>query len=66
LLLHRLSCFWFAYKYQDSDRKVFYFPHNNKLEVLWTIVPAIVLTVLVVIGLRNWFLFTGEPDKADI
>jgi cytochrome c oxidase subunit 2 len=55
--------FWFAYKYQDSDRKVFYFPHNNKLEVLWTIVPAIVLTVLVVIGLRNWFLFTGEPDK---
>jgi len=55
--------FWFAFKYQDSDRKVFYFPHNNKLEVLWTIVPAIVLTVLVVIGLRNWFLFTGEPPK---
>ena len=56
--------FWFAYKYQESDnRKVFYFPHNNKLEVLWTIVPAIVLTVLVVIGLRNWFLFTGEPPK---
>lgn len=55
--------FWFAYKYQDSDRKVFYFPHNNKLEVLWTIVPAIVLTILVVIGLRNWFLFTGEPPK---
>lgn len=56
--------FWFAFKYQDSDRKVFYFPHNNKLEVLWTIVPAIVLTVLVVIGLRNWFLFTGEPPKS--
>jgi cytochrome c oxidase subunit 2 len=55
--------FWFAFKYQDSDRKVFYFPHNNKLEVLWTIVPAIVLTVLVVIGLRNWRLFTGEPPK---
>ena len=31
--------------------------------MLWTIVPAIVLTVLVVIGLRNWFLFTGEPPK---
>ena len=25
--------------------------------------PAIVLTVLVVIGLRNWFLFTGEPPQ---
>jgi len=56
--------FWFAFKYQESDtRKVFYFPHNNKLEILWTIVPAIVLTVLVVIGLRNWFLFTGAPPK---
>jgi cytochrome c oxidase subunit 2 len=55
--------FWFAYKYQDSGRKVFYFPHNTNLELLWTIVPAIVLTVLVVIGLRNWFLFTGEPTK---
>lgn len=60
-VLTQVVLFWFAYKYQDSDRKVFYFPHNNKLEVLWTIVPAIVLTVLVVIGLRNWFLFTGEP-----
>jgi cytochrome c oxidase subunit II len=56
--------FWFAYKYQETDnRKVYYFPHDNKLEVLWTIVPAIVLTVLVIIGLRNWFLFTGEPPK---
>lgn len=58
--------FWFAYKYQESDkRKVFYFPHNNKLEVIWTVVPAIALTVLVVIGLRNWFYFTGDaPAEA--
>lgn len=56
--------FWFAFKYQENEkRKVYFFPHDNKLEVLWTIVPAIVLTVLVVIGLRNWFLFTGEPPK---
>ncbi len=60
----QIILFWFAFKYQEKDsRKVFYFPHNNKLEVIWTIVPAIVLTVLVVIGLRNWFLFTGEPPK---
>lgn len=56
--------FWFAYKYQeDTNRKVFYFPHNTNLEILWTIVPALVLTVLVVIGLRNWFLFTGDAPK---
>lgn len=60
----QILLFWFAYKYQENDkRKVFYFPHDNRLEVLWTIVPAIVLTILVVIGLRNWFLFTGEPPK---
>lgn len=59
----QIVLFWFAYKYQEGDRKVFYFPHNNKLELLWTIVPAIVLTILVVVGLRNWFLFTGEPPK---
>ena len=56
--------FWFAYKYQENpERKVFYFPHNTNLELLWTVVPAIVLTVLVVIGLRNWFSFTGEAPK---
>lgn len=60
----QIILFWFAYKYQESEtRKVYFFPHDNKLEVLWTIVPAIVLTILVVIGLRNWFLFTGEPPK---
>ncbi len=60
----QIALFWFAYRYQESDtRKVFYFAHSNKLEIIWTVIPAIVLTVLVVIGLRNWFLFTGEPPK---
>ncbi|MDE3236968.1 MAG: cytochrome c oxidase subunit II [Bacteroidota bacterium] len=65
-IITQILLFYFAYKYQESDkRKVFYFPHNNKLEVLWTVVPAIALTVLVVIGLRNWFYFTGDaPDNA--
>jgi cytochrome c oxidase subunit 2 len=56
--------FVFAYKYQeDSNRKVVFFAHSTKLELIWTVIPAIALTVLVVIGLRNWFLFTGEPPK---
>src|SRR5574339_118517 len=53
--------FWFAYKYQESDkRKAYYYPHNNKLEVIWTAVPAIVLTVMVGFGLYYWFRITGE------
>ena len=56
--------FWFAYKYQESDnRKAFFFAHSTKLELIWTAIPAITLTVLVIFGLRNWFFFTGEPPK---
>lgn len=57
----QICLFWFAFRYQHSDkRKVFFFPHNNTLELIWTVVPAIALTVLVVIGLRNWFAMTTE------
>ncbi len=58
--------FWFSFRYQHSDkRKIFFFPHNNTLELIWTVVPAIALTVLVVIGLRNWFAMTSEaPSNA--
>ena len=55
---------WFSFKYQESDkRKAYYFTHNNKLELLWTGVPAIVLTVLVVFGLKYWFKFTSDAPK---
>lgn len=62
----QILLFWFAYKYQYNDkRKAFYFPHNNKLEVLWTTVPAIVLCGLVGVGLYYWFSITGEaPSNA--
>lgn len=64
--LTQILLFWFAYKYQyKPTKKVFYFPHNNKLEVLWTTVPAIFLCVLVGFGLYYWFQITGEaPDNA--
>jgi cytochrome c oxidase subunit 2 len=65
-ILTQILLFWFAFKYQESDnRKAVFFPHNTKLEIIWTVIPAIFLTVLVVIGLRNWFKFTGDaPDNA--
>jgi len=56
--------FWFSFKYQYSPkRKALYQPHNNKLEVIWTVVPAIFLTVLVGFGLFYWFKITGDPPK---
>ena len=60
----QILLFWFAFKYQEKENtKIFFFPHNNSLEILWTVVPAIVLAVLVVIGLKNWYSFTGDAPK---
>jgi cytochrome c oxidase subunit 2 len=60
----QILLFVFSYKYQESDKRTaYYFPHDNKLELLWTIVPAIVLTVLVVFGLKYWFKFTSEAPR---
>lgn len=63
-LITQTLLFWFSYKYQEKESyKPYFFPHNNRLEIIWTVIPAIVLTVLVVIGLRNWFIFTGDAPK---
>ena len=63
-VLTQILLFWFAYKYQFSEKRtVFYFPHNNKLELIWTVVPAIFLTVLVGFGLFYWFKITGDAPK---
>ena len=63
-VITQVLLFWFAYKYQENDnRKVFFFAHSTKLELIWTAIPAITLTVLVIFGLRNWFFFTGEAPK---
>lgn len=64
-IITQVLLFWFVFKYQEKDgQKAFYFPHNNKLELLWTTVPAIFLTVLVVFGLKYWFKMTA-PAPAD-
>jgi cytochrome c oxidase subunit II len=63
-VLTQVLLFWFAFKYQYSEkRKALYFPHDNRLEVLWTVVPAIFLTVLVGFGLFYWFIITGDAPK---
>ena len=63
-LITQILLFWFGYKYQQSDkRKPYFYSHNNRLEFIWTAIPAIAMTTLVVIGLRNWYSFTGPAPK---
>lgn len=60
----QILLFWFSFRYQESDkRKSYYFTNNNKLELIWTGVPAITLTILVVFGLKYWFKFTADAPK---
>ena len=63
-VITQVALFWFSFKYQESDtRKAYYYPHNNKLELIWTVIPAITLTVLVGFGLFYWFKITGDAPK---
>ncbi len=63
-VITQVALFWFSYKYQESDkRKAFFYPHNNKLELIWTVIPAIALTILVGFGLFYWFKITGDAPK---
>lgn len=56
--------FWFIYRYQSTEtRKAYYLAHNNKLEILWTTIPALALVILVVFGLKHWFTITGDAPK---
>lgn len=60
----QIALFWFSYKYQESDnRKPFYYPHNNKLELVWTAIPAITLSILVGFGIFYWVKITGPAPK---
>jgi len=60
--------FWFAFRYQSTGkRSSFYYAHNNKLELIWTTIPAIAMASLVAIGLKHWFAVTSPaPANAAV
>lgn len=54
-VITHILLFYFAYKYRaQKGRRARYIPHDNKLELVWTVIPAIVMTFLVVGGLDAW------------
>lgn len=67
-IITHILLFWFGYKYQyDENKRAAYYPDNNKLEVIWTLVPALVLTMLVVSGWKAWTDITDPaPENAHV
>lgn len=65
LVLMHIAMFSFAYIYRARpNRKAYFYPHNNTLEKIWTIVPAITLTVLVLFGFFTWRSITNVSEEA--
>ena len=56
--------FLFAAKYyHKKGNKATFFAHSTKLEMIWTIIPAIVLSVIIIYGLRTWNHITTPASK---
>lgn len=54
--------FFFSWKYVHSkNRKAYYFAHNNKLELVWTVIPSIALAFLIIYGLNVWNTVMADP-----
>ena len=67
-LLTNAALFYFAFKYRHKEgQKAYFYPHNDKLEMIWTIVPAIVLALLIFSGWKAWVKITEKaPDNAEV
>lgn len=56
--------FYYAYKFRGNSKTTAkYFAHDNRLEMAWTIVPAVVLAFVIIFGLKYWNEITDEAKE---
>jgi cytochrome c oxidase subunit 2 len=66
-IITHILLFWYAMKYRHKEgRKVKYYPDDNKLELIWTAVPAVVMFILVGMGLSKWYKITGPAPEGSM
>jgi cytochrome c oxidase subunit 2 len=59
------ALFFFAVKYRGKEgQKAYYFAHDNRLEMIWTVIPASALAVIIILGLRTWNDITSAPSDS--
>lgn len=59
--------FVFAIKYQKKKgRKAVFFAHSTKLELVWTIIPAVTLAGIIIGGLLVWNKITTPVENAEV
>lgn len=58
--------FYFSYKYRGKQgQKAKFFADSHKLELIWTVAPAVVLVVLIGYGLWQWNNIMYVPEDED-
>jgi cytochrome c oxidase subunit 2 len=67
-VITQVLLFGFAFVYRNNGkRKGHFVPHNDTIEKIWTVIPAIVLTVLVVFGFFTWqSVMNSDEQKGDL
>jgi cytochrome c oxidase subunit 2 len=67
-IVTNIFLFVFAYRYQYKEgNKAYFYPENHTLELVWTVVPAIVMSILVFYGWKEWSSITKpEPDNSEV
>lgn len=65
-IVTHIALFWFAYKYRGRKGAMSTFiSHDNKLEIIWTAIPAIVMCFLVIRGLVAWNEVMADIDEGE-
>lgn len=55
-VITHIALFYFVWKYRgEKSKKATFFAHSGTLELIWTTIPALAMTVLVIMGLKTWF-----------
>ena len=57
---------YFSYKYRgEKGKKALFYADNDKLEMIWTIIPVITLTGLILYGLYTWQSIMNIDEEND-
>ncbi len=65
-LITQVALFYFSNKYRyHPDRKADFMPHDNKLEIVWTVIPAFAMFALVLNGLLVWNKVMADVEPGE-
>ncbi|WP_353482643.1 OmpA family protein [Haliscomenobacter sp.] len=65
-VITQILLFYFAWRYSGRrNAKAKFIAHDNKLEIIWTAIPAVVMAFLVIRGLDAWNSIMADIQPGD-